>query len=475
LTDTLLDAFAASVARNGDRVALVQGDGARVSFAGLAGRVQALAQAWAAQGMRAGDRILIALPIGADLYAALAAIWTIGAVAVLPEPAMGLAGLRNALKTTAVDGLCASGGYRALRLLLPQLWLKPLYTPSARGGTPLSHKPKLSDLALISFTSGTTGAPKAIPRSHAFLMAQQAAVAPLLDSDTPQIDLVAFPVFVLINLTAGRTSVLPNWQMRKLHHLPPHALVKWIADQGASRLLLPPALCQTLAQVPIPPCVHTLFTGGGPVFPDLIAALQHNAPTLRIVSVYGSTEAEPIAELDARDISPSDLASMAEGKGLLAGAPVAETQVRILQDEILVSGPHVNQGYLDPARDAETKLRDGTVIWHRTGDAGCFDGQGRLWLLGRLGGAVQTATGMRYPFSVETAARLWPGVRGAALVDLAGKAVLAIEGQATHLSDWKARAAVFGLHDLRPVAHLPKDRRHRSKVDTAALRKMLGG
>jgi acyl-CoA synthetase (AMP-forming)/AMP-acid ligase II len=475
LTDTLLDAFAASVSQHGNRVALVQGDGTRVSCAGLAGRVQTLAQAWAAKGMRPGDRILIALPVGADLYAALAAIWTIGAVAVLPEPAMGLAGLRAALRSTDVNGLCASGGYRALRLLLPALWTKPLYTPSARGGAPVQHTAQPSDLALISFTSGTTGAPKAIPRSHAFLMAQQAAVAPLLDSDRPQIDLVAFPVFVLINLAAGRTSVLPNWQMRHLHRLPPQALAKWIADQGASRLLLPPALCQTLAQAPIPPCVQTLFTGGGPVFPDLIAALRHNAPTLRIISVYGSTEAEPIAELDARDTTAKDLADMAAGKGLLAGAPVAATQVRIVQDEILVSGPHVNQGYLDPSRDAETKLRDGAVIWHRTGDAGYLDDQGRLWLLGRLGGAVHTATGLRYPFSVETAARLWPGVREAALVDLSGTAVLAIEGQSTHLRDWTARAAAFGIHDLRPVTRLPKDRRHRSKVDIAALRKLLGG
>lgn len=475
MTETLLDAFAASVARNGERVALVQGDGARVSFADLAGRVQRLAQAWAAQGMKAGDRILIATPIGADLYAALAALWTVGAVAVLPEPAMGLAGLRNALRTTRVNGLCASGGYRALRLLLPGLWLQPLYTPSARGALAIAHRAKPSDLALISFTSGTTGAPKAIPRSHAFLMAQQAAVSPLLHSDKPEVDLVAFPVFVLINLAQGRTSVLPNWTMRKLHRVSPDTLAAWIAGQGATRLLLPPALCETLAKAAIPPAVHTLFTGGGPVFPDLIAALQRHAPALRIVSVYGSTEAEPIAEIDASDLSPDDLAAMAAGKGLLAGVPVAAAQVRILNDEILVSGAHVNQGYLDPARDVETKLRQDDIIWHRTGDAGYFDDQGRLWLLGRLGGAVQTATGLHYPFSVETAARMWPGVRGAALVALAGKAVLAVEGDTAHLADWTARAAAFGIHDLRPVARLPKDRRHRSKIDAAALRRMLGG
>jgi acyl-CoA synthetase (AMP-forming)/AMP-acid ligase II len=92
-----------------------------------------------------------------------------------------------------------------LRLLLPQLWWQPLYTTSSPEvpGEVMERRPLSSDLALISFTSGTTGAPKAIPRSHAFLMAQHRAVAPLLDSTVEERDLVAFPVFVLVNL-AGR-------------------------------------------------------------------------------------------------------------------------------------------------------------------------------------------------------------------------------------------------------------------------------
>ena len=75
------------------------------------------------------------------------------------------------------------------------------------------------DIALISFTSGTTGTPKAIPRSHGFLMAQHRAISPLLHSETPERDLVTFPVFTLINIANGQTSVLPNWKMSKLAKL----------------------------------------------------------------------------------------------------------------------------------------------------------------------------------------------------------------------------------------------------------------
>lgn len=476
MAEHLLDAFADAVARHGDRTALVEADGTRISFAALADRSDRMAAGWARHGMHPGDRILIALPVGADLYAALAAIWRLGAVAVLPEPAMGLTGLRHALRSTGVAGLCASGPYRALRLL-PGLWRRPLFQPGvARPGAAAPDRPRdPADLALISFTSGTTGAPKAIPRSHAFLMAQHAAVSPLLDSPRAEVDLVAFPVFVLVNLACGRSSVLPNWKMRQLDRVTPAALAAWIDAQGVTRLLLPPALCATLAHAPIPSRVTALFTGGGPVFPDLIAALRASRPDLRIVAVYGSTEAEPIAELDAATVTPEDLARMRAGEGLLAGQPVPATQLRILDDEIVVSGAHVNTGYLDPSRDVETKIRDGATIWHRTGDAGRLDAEGRLWLLGRRGGAVPTAQGPRYPFAIETAARMWPGVRAAAVVAVQGRAVLALTGDAAHLPDWTARAAAFGISDLRHLPNLPMDRRHRSKIDTAALRKRLEG
>lgn len=476
MAETLLTVFADAVRDHAGRVALVTGDGTEVTFAALSDRVAQLAAAWQRQGMRPGDRILIAMPVGADLYAALAAIWSLGATAVLPEPAMGLKGLRQALVSAQVTGICASGAYVMLRLL-PGLWGKPLFRPNGAGAEalPALPAPDPAALALISFTSGSTGQPKAIPRSHAFLMAQYRAVAPLLDSDRDERDLVAFPVFVLINLAQGRSSILPNWSLRRMDRLTPAALMGWIETQGATRLLLPPALCALLAKTGLPPRVRTLFTGGGPIFPDLVAQLHAAAPDLRIIAVYGSTEAEPIAEVAVHDLAAGDIAAMAAGQGLLVGPPVPALHLRIRADEVQVSGPHVNAGYLDPAHDAENKIREGAVIWHRTGDAGRLDAQGRLWLLGRLGGAVETRLGRRYPFQIETAARLWPGVVAAALVAVRGRAVLAITGDPSRLADWQARAGDCGIDEIRHLAALPMDRRHRSKVDAAALRRQLGG
>ena len=414
------------------------------------------------------------MPVGIDLYIALAAAWTLGATVVFPEPAMGLRGFRHAVKTTQPRAFFGSGPYRWLGLILPQLWRCKTLAPKAFDTGAHTPVPLTDDdPALISFTSGSTGAPKAILRDHGFLMAQKAAVDPLLTTDKDDVDLVAFPVFVLLNLAAGRTSVLPSWRAGQQDDVTGDALAHWIDANKATRLLLPPALCETLSQCDLPDSVHTIFTGGGPVFPGLVERLKSNQPRLRVVSVYGSTEAEPIAELDWADLSRADHDTMATGGGLLAGKPVPDIRIRIVDEEIQIAGPHVNDGYLSPADDRSTKLREGDTIWHRTGDAGWLDDEGRLWLLGRLS-AVATKNGHRiHPFPVEVAAQSWPGVTRAALWSGDDRLVLVIEGVGVDETDCARKAAALGLDDVRVVREIPLDRRHRSKIDYPALNAMM--
>jgi acyl-CoA synthetase (AMP-forming)/AMP-acid ligase II len=215
--------------------------------------------------------------------------------------------------------------------------------------------------------------------------------------------------------------------------------------------------------------VSAIFTGGGPVFPNLLRALRAAAPRASIHAVYGSTEAEPIAHVEFDEIANADWEAMAGGGGLLAGRPIAEAVLDIRDGEIEVSGPHVNRGYLDPAQDASTKeTRDGR-LWHRTGDAGRLDAQGRLWLLGR---AEAAADGL-YPFAVETAALSWPGVRQAALLAAAGRPCLVVAGAGLVRDDLTRRAARLGVPEVVELRAIPLDRRHNSKVDYARLRTQL--
>lgn len=468
----LVETFLATAERCADQVAIVAPDGRATTFGALARQVGALAAAWRRRGIEPGDRVLVAMPIGPDLYAGIAALWQLGAAVVFPEPALGLRGLRHAIAATKPKAFLSGGIFQALRYVLPDLWRVPLNLHASQTN---SFDTRVEDVrpdhpALISFTSGSTGKPKGIVRSHGFLAAQNACVAEmLLPERAREIDLVAFPVFVIVNLGLGITSVLPDWPLTRHDRADPAGLARLIGQRGVRRLLVPPSICETLAAGPELARVSTVFTGGGPVFPDIVQRLAKRLPSADIVSVYGSTEAEPIAHQSMRAMAGADWAAMRAGGGLLAGHPIAAVRLRLSEDEILVTGDHVNKSYLDGIGDAANKVAIEGEIWHRTGDAGRIDEAGRLWLLGRK----EAKLGGLFPFGVEVAARFWPEVRRAALVPKDGVAFLAIEGDPAGLPQWHRLAASLG--DLR-VVHLPAiplDRRHHSKVDYVSLKAMV--
>lgn len=469
---TILDAFDEAVGRYGTRIAIVEGSGRAINYDDLALLVRELAAGYAARGIGHGDRVVLAMPVGIELYASLAALWRLGATVVFPEPAMGLKGLRHAIRVTQPKAFLSSGWYRLLGYLLPEAMRLPLRLHPVRGDAETAPRLAITvdDIALISFTSGSTGKPKAIARSHGFMMAQNDAIAPmLLPREQGERDLVAFPVFVLVGLALGITCVLPNWKLSRHDRVAAADIHAHIQRRAVTRLLVPPAICETLARADTLPPLAAIFTGGGPVFPDTMSRLKHLQSDMRIVAIYGSTEAEPIAHLEFDTVTDDDLDAMKSGKGLLAGEPVGPVELRIEDGEILVAGPHVNEGYLDPARDAETKVRRADRVFHRTGDAGRLGADGRLWLLGR----VQSRPAGIDPFAVETAARFWPGATRSALATIDGRSILAVTGDATHLGEWTAAAQALGVPEVRHLSHIPLDARHRSKTDAMALEKML--
>lgn len=469
---TIIDAFDEAVLAHGQRPAILEGSGKSASYQDLDQLGRAYAAHFKARGIGQGDRVLVAMPVGIALYACLAALWRLGAVVVFPEPAMGLKGLRHAVRATQPKAFLASGWYRWLGWLLPELRSLPmrLAPRETDGEWSDTYRVGPDEPALISFTSGSTGAPKAIARSHAFMMAQNEAIRPLLEQGSEGArDLVAFPVFVLVCLSLGITSVLPGWKLSRHDRVNAETIHQQIERFGVTRLLVPPVICETLSRAATLPKLDAVFTGGGPVFPDTLARLADLQPDLRMVSVYGSTEAEPIAHLDYEAISESDLDAMKTGGGLLAGKPVEPIDVHLEDREILVAGPHVNESYLDTFQNADTKVEREGRVWHRTGDAGRFDSQARLWLLGRHKAQVAGI----HPFAVETAARFWPGADRSALAEMDGKPVLAISGDTRCLDQWRQAAKRLGVEDVRCVDTIPLDSRHRSKTDYVALKRVL--
>jgi acyl-CoA synthetase (AMP-forming)/AMP-acid ligase II len=245
--------------------------------------------------------------------------------------------------------------------------------------------------------------------------------------------------------------------------------------------------------------LSSIFIGGAPVFPGLLRKAKQFCPQARVWAVYGSTEAEPMAEIALPDIAKEDFDGMEQGKGLLAGRPVSSISLRVIRDawgtpipaldpaaferlmtsvgepgEIVVSGGHVLRGYLNGEGDAETKFEVDGARWHRTGDLGYLDTSGRLWLLGRCNGKIQDERGTLYPFAVECAAMQDAAVRRAALAAVAGRRVLAIEGEKTlSLEAIRKSLSWARLDQVVRLERVPVDKRHNAKIDYVALAREL--
>lgn len=356
--------------------------------------------------------------------------------------------------------------------------------------------------ALLTFTSGSTGMPRAAIRTHRFLLSQHTAVERGMQLRPGQVALTMLPIFVLANLASGVTSVLPDADIRRPELCDYSRILAQISRHNITTAIASPVFIERLAEhcerVSCPvKALEKVFVGGAPVFPDVLCHVQRAFPNAVITAAYGSTEAEPMAEITLNSISEDDFCRMRNGCGLLVGSPVPGIQLRIIREqwgrpigrvtatdfagmvlpldkpgEIVVSGEHVLRGYLRGEGDYETKFDVNTSRWHRTGDLGYLDGRDRLWLLGRCSAKIIDARGVLYPLALECSLRHDPRIACTAVVAFRGQRVLVVQRKDGQVID-NVTPAWASIDRIMPVKRIPMDRRHHAKVDYPKLERLL--
>jgi olefin beta-lactone synthetase len=488
--------------RDPERVALRFGDEA-ITYGDLDEQGGRLGEVLARHGVGRGSRVLILVPVSPILYPLLFGVMAIGACAVIVDPTMRRADLRAALQQARVDAVVGVARAHLLRLL-PELWrARPFLVgpaPALVGGgcgvrldvaadrLPRGQRPLVAvdveEDALLTFTTGSTGAPKGARRSHRQLNAQGAVIDARYPRRTGDVDLATLPVFATTNLAAGITTVFPSLPAGRVDLDDAAADVVWrqIVDEGVTTFGGSPAFVGAVARAGrrrgvIVPRVRAIALGGAPVSPAVCEEVRRAFPAATVRVVYGATEAEPIASVDSAEV----LACQAEheaGGGFLVGRPDDATTVWLdpipgVTDpsigEVCVAGEHVLERYVDDDATVTATLRRDGRRFLRTGDVARRDDLGRLWLLGRRRELVRRQDGsLRFPLAVETIARS-RGVTGA-LVAVDGRAVLAVVGGDVAC----ARARVIDLvDDVVAVDALPLDPRHRARVDRRRLQQQL--
>ncbi|WP_442965568.1 alpha/beta fold hydrolase [Rathayibacter sp. Leaf299] len=530
-----------------DGLALVEmappsGDGPRrVSWRLLSRRVHELAAGLRASGVRPGDRVSLLVPPGADLTALLYACLRIGAVVVVADAGLGLKGLTRAVRGAwpdlvvgALPGLTVARalgwpGGRVSTQTLPRASAAALGVDSSIGqlielgraelaADPelLAEAPAADDVAAILFTSGSTGPAKGVVYTHRQLAGVRDALARQYGIG-PGTGLVAgFAPFALLGPALGARSATPDMEVTAPRTLTATAVASAAAQVEATVVFLSPAaLANVVATAEeltsddrrVLAEVRTFLSAGAPVSEGLLAQAQALMPNASARTPYGMTEGLLLTDASLEGIREAATDDDPRG-GVCVGVPAAGVRVRIAPldadgraadsfdelvgatGEIVVSAGHVEDHY-ERLWLTDRAARIGAVPgerWHRTGDVGRVDSDGRLWVEGRLPHVVVTAEGVVTPVgpeqriearvaAVARAAIVGVGPRGTAQL------VAVVERRdavaRTRLADPQLAADIRAAVDA-PVAAvlvvpaLPTDIRHNSKIDRAALSRWAG-
>ena len=406
-TKTIYDLTANAGALHGDKIFLRWEDNdviREVSFKEFSAQCAAIASWTRAQEARLGRKIHVALLGGSSNHylAVLLGVMCAGSVSVPLDIQVSLETLCDCLDRSDVDVLFYDWEHRALaegakercpglfscisfqhgrHVLCSDNLLKEYM------GQTIQPQAGPDDLAMILFTSGTTGKGKGVMLSHGNLIDNTFCTTETGDV-SGEVYLNVLPIHhvfcingdILLPLRYGYTICLNQSLSKLADHLllfAPTAFraVPMIAKALYSRIAVmakqqPDRPIQEIKEAVLGPRLHRIISGGGYLAPELAKNFQDLG--ISIAQGYGMSECSP--KISSPDWSrPDKIASV--------GRVVEGCQVRIVDDEIQVKSPSVMMGYYkDPENTAQALTEDG---WLRTGDIGYVDEEQFLYLTGR--------------------------------------------------------------------------------------------
>lgn len=501
--------------------------GSTVSFAALDERIRDLAAGLAASGVRPGDRVALLVPPGADLTAVVYACWRIGAVIIVADAGLGVAGMGRALRGAAPDHVVGITRGLALAAVMRVPGRRISIDPPSRvthaalgvasgldaiaalgHGRPLPPEPAADAECAVLFTSGATGPAKGVVYRHDQIRAQLHLLITAYDITADDRLVAAFAPFALYGPALGIGAAVPDMDVTSPGTLTASALADAVAAVDATIVFASPAALGNIvatqadltgSQRAALGHVRLVMSAGAPVPATLLRAVQLLVPHAELHTPYGMTEALPVA-----DISLADVDAAGPGNGVCVGRPLPGVDVAIsalaadgtadspltddtgVTGEICVRAAHVKDRYDRLwATERDSSRNPG---WHRTGDVGHLDDAGRLWIEGRLVHVVTTADGPVTPVCLEQRVLGLAGVQAAAVVGVGPvgtqqAVVVVVPSDSSRRLPFARRdalappalsGAVRGVADVRVAAvlitaALPVDIRHASKVDRARV------
>ena len=449
----------AGAARHPERAA-IDYYGTRVSYAELERDAHALAGFLQQRcGVRKGDRVLLYLQNSPQFLIAYFAILRADAVVVPANTMNRIEELRHYVEDS--DSQVAIAGQELLAQIAPLVGTTCLkkvivatYSDYLRTPTDLpipsfvaapreraefaaswtdalaaacpagEHTAGPDDLAVMPYTSGTTGKPKGCMHTHANVQATTAAYLEWRGGPPQAVVLSALPMFHVTGMQAGMNGplyagatlvVLSRWdrdcaglQIERTKVTTWSAITTMLVD-----FLSNPRLCAyDFSSLEV-------LGGGSAVMPEALAAKLEEAFGLKYVEGYGLSET----------MAPTHINPPQRPKRQCAGIPIFNTDARVLDveslrelgpnevGEIVVHGPQVFQGYWkQPEASAQAFLQHDGKRFFRTGDLGYYDEEGYFFITDRLKRMINASGFKVWPAEVESMLYAHPDIQEACVI-----------------------------------------------------------
>jgi len=433
-----------------------------VTAATVEAESDALAAAFAARGVGRGDRIALFLQNVPQFVVGILAAWKLGAIAVPVNPMLkerelryvlrdcgaraivSLQDLWNAVASKAVEGTAVETMMTTSPLdYLGGQGVPPVLQGHSRQATPgaadlaevvrehLGARPAPvtlgpSDVALLTYTSGTTGEPKGAMNTHGNVTFNATVYREWMSLTPADIVLAGAPLFHITGLIGHLgVAMLVPMPLVLGYRFEPATINRLVERHRCTFTVMAiTAFTAMLNDQTIKECdlssLTKAYSGGAPIAPSIVERFEREVG-LYIHNIYGLTETtSPSHGVPFGRRAPVDSASGA----LSVGVPVFNTVARIVDDEgndlppgeigeIVTSGPMVVPGYWNRPDATEKTLPGGEL---HTGDVGFMDPDGWFYLVDRKKDMIVAAGYKVWPREVEDTLLRHPAVREAAVV-----------------------------------------------------------
>ena len=456
---SLVAAWRERVERDPEATALAYFDG-RLSARGLEEESDALAVALAGLGTARGDRVGVYLQNIPQYAVLLLALWKLGATALVLNPMYRGRELRRLVDDSGATGLvCADADVAGTVATLEGSSVRWLVSTSAldhqsrndprvfptterppaapdgdlgelvarhRGERPPDLDLTGDDVALLTYTSGTTGPPKGAMNTHANLLAVTRTYAAWVDLSPADVVLAMAPLFhitgAVVNATIALLGGAPLVLVNRFH---PEVALEAVVEHGVTFTIGSITAYNALAAVPGVSREHfrtarLLYSGGAPIPPSTVERFRDRFG-IYIHNGYGMTETSSAVVA----VPPGVDAPVHQPSGTLSiGVPLPGVDARVVdpegrplppgeQGELELSGPAVVPGYWNNPEATASTMPGGRL---RTGDVAILDEQGWVYLVDRLKDQINVSGYKVWPREVEDALYEHPAVLEAAVV-----------------------------------------------------------